>query len=445
MPGTLSERAHAAVEHVQDDPVRFADRVFFSLGTLAAGWLAFLLIYQTSLSGFRQIWWTLVPFWIVVTYLLLPRVHSVLSRIYLPDYFIGRTRTREGVLGDPVNLGLRGTEDQVHAAMIRAGWHRADELTLWSGWGIVRSTLGRRTYPNAPVSSLYLFGRRQAFTYQQEVEGNPAKRHHVRFWPAPTGWRLPGGSRVDWLAAGTYDRAVGLNLFTLQFTHRIAADVDTERDHIVATLTDPGAGNGEVRTRVLRHFATGYHHRNGGGDRIETDGDLPVLDLRHTAPAPPEVRERILRDRAAIREHLPVPITVAFGVAVMLSRVVLGIVELVRSAAVNPALVDDLSDAGLDPALVVGVSQAVLGVYLAAYAVLAVFVYRGHGWARTAALVLSSVSVLLYVALWFTAPSERALALTLLGTAVEILVLLALSGDTARRYTSRRRAQPSPS
>ena len=31
---------------------------------------------------------------------------------------------------------------------------------------------------------------------------------------------------------------------------------------------------------VLKDFSTGYHARNGGGDSIRTDGDLPILDLR---------------------------------------------------------------------------------------------------------------------------------------------------------------------
>ena len=31
---------------------------------------------------------------------------------------------------------------------------------------------------------------------------------------------------------------------------------------------------------MIRDFSTGYHSRNGGGDLIQTDGDLPILDLR---------------------------------------------------------------------------------------------------------------------------------------------------------------------
>jgi hypothetical protein len=98
----------------------------------------------------------------------------------------------------------------------------------------------------------------------------------VRFWKAPDGWLLPGGRRVGWLAAGTFDRSVGFSLFTLQVTHKIDADIDVERDHIVATVL---GANPAARVDVLRDFSTGYHSRNGGGDTIRTDGDLPVVDV----------------------------------------------------------------------------------------------------------------------------------------------------------------------
>ena len=37
------------------------------------------------------------------------------------------------------------------------------------------ATLARRSYPNAPVSPLVLFGRRHDFCYQQEVAGSPSR------------------------------------------------------------------------------------------------------------------------------------------------------------------------------------------------------------------------------------------------------------------------------
>ena len=252
------------------------DWFFFVFAGVAALWLAYLSLTETFTVG----WWGIpffIAFWVLLAYLVLPRLHRILTTIYVPDYFIGRTRTSDGLLGDPVNLAFLGTGEQIETAMRNAGWTKADPVTLASSWRIITSTLRRRSYHEAPVSPLFLFGHQQDFAYQQEVDGNPAQRHHVRFWQCPDGWLLPGGRRVDWLAAGTFDTSVGLSLFTLQVTHRIDADTDVERDHIVKTVTDADA---RVAVDVIADFATGYHARNGGGDSIRTDGDLPIVDVR---------------------------------------------------------------------------------------------------------------------------------------------------------------------
>ncbi|MDF2991382.1 MAG: hypothetical protein K0S37_1896 [Microbacterium sp.] len=242
---------------------------------LAAIWLAYLSLTQAFQVGWAGVLLA-IAFWGLLAYLVLPRLHRILTAVYVPDYFMGRTRTSDGLLGDPVNLAVLGEREQIEQAMAAAGWIAADPVGWRSSWRIITSTLTRRSYPRAPVSPLFLFGRMQDLAYQQEVAGSPAQRHHVRFWQCPDGWLLPGGRRVDWLAAGTFDRAVGLSLFTLQVTHRIDADTDIERDHIVGSLTTvPGVG-----VDVIRDFATGYHSRNGGGDSITTDGDLPILDVR---------------------------------------------------------------------------------------------------------------------------------------------------------------------
>ncbi|WP_092963830.1 LssY C-terminal domain-containing protein [Agromyces sp. CF514] len=255
------------------------DEFFFVFAGLASLWLAYVLFSESFTLG----WWgivVMIAFWVLLAYLVLPRLHRVLTTIYVPDYFMGRTRTSDGLFGDPVNLAVLGDEARLLQSMQDAGWTRADEVTAASSWRIITSTITRRSYDEAPVSPLFLFGRKQDFAFQQEVEGNPAKRHHVRFWRTPEGWLLPGGARVDWLAAGTFDRAVGFSMFTLQVTHKIDADTDVERDHIVRTMRDADAA---IEVSVLADFSTGYHSRNGGGDTIRTDGDLPVIDVSGVA------------------------------------------------------------------------------------------------------------------------------------------------------------------
>ncbi|ADH92860.1 Uncharacterised protein [Arcanobacterium haemolyticum] len=256
---------------------QFIAAAFFVIALLCGAWLMVLIAFHITHGA----WFTnLIIFWGVLTYLVLPRLHQIFTFLYVPDYFIGRTRTNDGVLGDPINLAFDGSAEDLCAAMEQAGWVRADPITIRSTIGIIMSTLKRSSYPSAPVSDLNLFGRKQTYAFQQDVGGNAIKRHHIRFWHVPHGWRLPGGEKVSWVAAATYDRSVGLNFFTLQVTHKIDAHIDAERDYVINTLryADPS-----ISVRVIKNFSTAYHSWNGGGDPIYTDGHMPIVDVRGTA------------------------------------------------------------------------------------------------------------------------------------------------------------------
>lgn len=225
-----------------------------------------------------RVWFVaLVVFWLVLAYYLLPRIHRALSRIYVPNYFIGRARTADGLLADPVNLALRGNKATLHKVMKKAGWTLADPLSVRTSLRIVTSILRRKSYTTAPVSDLYVFGRKQEFAYQKEVDGNPGKRHHVRFWHVPKDMYLPGGYDVDWVAAATYDDAVGFSLFTLQITHSIDGDVDAERDLVVSTIKKAHKAR---NIQKIEGFFPGYQHHNGSGDKFFTDGSMVIVDLK---------------------------------------------------------------------------------------------------------------------------------------------------------------------
>ncbi|MGX6969288.1 LssY C-terminal domain-containing protein [Corynebacterium sp. c7Ub_26] len=250
------------------------DNTFFLLAGLAAIWLAGEYFKLSFVLDFRLL--LIIPAWGVIAYLTPPRLHRILTRIYVPNYFIGRTRTSDGLLGDPVNIAFDGTAEQLHRSMTEAGWTVADPVTFRSSAKIVWSSITRASYPAAPVSPLILFDREQDLAYQQEVDGSPSRRHHIRLWRCPKDWPLPGGHRVDWVGSASYDTAVGVSFFTLQVTHRIAADIDRERDHVVSTVRSYVP---ESSVSMIEDFSTGYHHVNGGGDKIHTDGDLPIVDV----------------------------------------------------------------------------------------------------------------------------------------------------------------------
>lgn len=411
---------------------RALDWVFFLIGGVAAVWLAYLLLRQSFTFG----WWQLaflVVFWVLLAYLVLPRLHRILTTIYVPDYFIGRARTSDGLLGDPVNLAFLGAEPQIHEALEKAGWTLADDLSLATGWRIVTSTVLRRSYDEAPVSPLLLFGRKQDFAYQQEVNGTPGKRHHVRFWRCPEGWLLPGGRRVDWLAAGTFDRAVGFSLFTLQITHKIDEHTDDERDHIVSTIR---AAESSASVSVIKDFSTGYHARNGGGDAIMTDGDLPIVDLRGVAAAPGSLGEMPTDSR----EKRPAPIIVgtAFMVLSALSTALIAIVLAIAWPGIETSL--DIPVEASRPILVAAL--VVLGFLALGELFLAWQVFLGSNWARVFALSANAIGLGVQVLSLELGGAAITLENNLIPVALDILLMLALSSHRATIYARSKRKAP---
>lgn len=460
----------------------FLDTFFFVFAGLAAVWLAVLNATQTFDAG----WWGIVlviAFWVLLAYLVLPRLHRILTAVYVPEYFIGRARTSDGLLGDPINLALMGTQSQLTSAFTNAGWVLADPVTVRSSFGIIRATLTRRSYDQAPVSPLYLFGRHQDFAYQQEVDGNPAQRHHVRVWRCPPDWPLPGGRRVHWLAAATFDRSVGLSLFTLQITHKIDADTDVERDHVVETLT---GAESAATVATIRDFSAGYHARNGGGDTIRTDGDLPIVDLRAIAVAPlasetaevgavgaepesdnspsdgmvpddagggsPVVRKRPAFESASRALAAPPgtarmrrPAALSAGCVLILLRIASGVLWLSAFSRHGAGALTDtpfaLGGVPEDDHSVAVSSVVIAGaVALAIELILIAFVYLGNNLARLSIMAVSVASTMGAFVGWVAHGQEITLHTTLLTVGLDVLVLLALSARSSSAYARRRQA-----
>ena len=114
--------------------------------------------------------------------MLLPRIVrmslKILQRKSVPSF----TLTGDGFPGDPVNLVLMGEFSKLRAAFLAAGWTEAKPLNLASSWRMVLAFVLNRSYPDAPFSTLFLFGRAQDVGFQKAIDMSPRKRHHVRFW-----------------------------------------------------------------------------------------------------------------------------------------------------------------------------------------------------------------------------------------------------------------------
>src|SRR5215218_193620 len=181
------------------------------------------------------------------------------------------TRTGQGIAGDPLNVGLVGSQHEIVRAISVAGWLPADPVTLRTSVEIAGSVLFHRPYRNAPVSPLFYAGRREDLAFEKEHGSSADQRHHVRLWQV-----LDTGAegRPVWLGSATFDQGVELSRYTGQITHRISADLDKERDLLVQDLVRAGMSKAIYQVTGVGPTLNG---RNGGGDRYFTDGEIKVV------------------------------------------------------------------------------------------------------------------------------------------------------------------------
>ena len=234
----------------------------------------------------------------ITAYIILPRAVrmglKILQRKRVPRFAI----TGDGLPGDPINLVLMGTIQQLRAAFAIAGWSEADPLGVASSWRMICAFVLNSPYPTAPFSTLYLYGRGQDFGFQKAIDNSPRKRHHIRFWAlslaraeATVGtasfWlntdRPPHNAQVLWVGAGTKDTGLSLTQLTFQITHATDLDTNAERDYIIAELRN---------NRVIEDVNS---YRSGQRLSLEpvnhyiTDGEVTVARLTpisvSTAPA----------------------------------------------------------------------------------------------------------------------------------------------------------------
>ncbi|MBX7166936.1 MAG: LssY C-terminal domain-containing protein [Pirellulales bacterium] len=213
----------------------------------------------------------LIAVYLSVAYLLLPLAWE--SYAHRHPEFDGDPRittTGDDHPGDPLNVALVARDEELAAAMQAAGWYPAAALGLRSDLEIAGDTVLSRPDVEAPVSNLFLFGRKEDHAFEQPVGDNPRQRHHVRFWKLD---RTSDDGRPVWIGAASYDLRVGLSHTTGQVTHHIDGHVDVERDHLFNNLRDAGKLQSD-------YYVDGFHTRragsNGGGDQWQTDGRLLV-------------------------------------------------------------------------------------------------------------------------------------------------------------------------
>ena len=227
----------------------------------------------------RMLLWLLLV-WGIAAYLVVPRLWELYFHRHADYSDVGRITTiGDGHPGDPVNIALIGSETELVHAMTAAGWYPADPITLSTSVRIAADSVLRRSDDDAPVSDLFLFGRKQDLAFEEPVGDGPRQRHHVRYWR----WDQQQNGRPVWFGSATFDERVGLSYTTGQVTHHIGPDIDAERDRIASELTAAGC---TAAVDWLDGFHSELSGRNGGGDPWHTDGRLAEVVLQPCAAAP---------------------------------------------------------------------------------------------------------------------------------------------------------------
>jgi hypothetical protein len=177
-------------------------------------------------------------------------------------------------LGDMVNFVMIGSQTDVQSALAAADWHVADTNNTRAVLNAAIQTYDSKDYLAMPMSTLFLFGRKQDFGYEMaEPIAMVASRHHFRIWKAPFTWN---GKEV-WVGAGTHDIGFAKDHRNNNVTHKIDPAVDGERDNIGSSLQKSN------KAKTFSYYLPPnpvQDAKNATGDGYHSDGRLLVIFLQ---------------------------------------------------------------------------------------------------------------------------------------------------------------------
>lgn len=237
----------------------------------------------------------ILVFYALIAYIVIPFAIRLIRLAFRADHVPTHVTTRDGWASDPINLAVTvRNKKHLIRAMETAGWYVAEKSSLRNTLREGYALLFKKSYPNAPCSKLYMFSRPQDIAFQIPVDNSPRTRHHVRFWRVEpkvintkqhTFWlttlrKVVGLDRELWVGAATFDKhMLGVRWRTLQITHHIDADTNSERDFVIESLQDTGY----VRRKKDVKSGEPYKFRGQNiGVRIVNDGYTKLLELRST-------------------------------------------------------------------------------------------------------------------------------------------------------------------
>jgi hypothetical protein len=179
--------------------------------------------------------------------------------------------------GDPLNLVVVESNNDADAvaAVASRDWHLVQTLDVQSVVETARAFLFRDEYLTSPVSSLYLFGRREDFALQK-ARSTISERVHLRVW------LLPQRFHAHRVWVGQISRDIGVRLTDQTWnltTHKIGPDVDFDRSYILQDLLLSGLVDHFGYVEGVGAAPMSAPRTNLTGDKYFTDGLRVVLFL----------------------------------------------------------------------------------------------------------------------------------------------------------------------
>lgn len=237
--------------------------------------------------------------YVLAAYVFIPAAIRLIRIIRPPKHLPLYCVTPDGLASDPLNIGIIGTRRELINAMQDAGWLVADPHTFSNVIRLVLATFLKHAYPNAPVSSLYLFGRKQDIAFEIQLKGSSSTRHHVRFWATTYDdtkdfsiktihWHDRSkhvfGDNLLWVGAASKDVGISVIRHNFQFTHMIDPDTDKERELITSQLRKNGLAR-KVNTIKLDNPYKLVNRVWRGS--LHSDGKMNIVTLKRNPEVVP--------------------------------------------------------------------------------------------------------------------------------------------------------------
>jgi hypothetical protein len=230
--------------------------------------------------------------YVIAAYFLIPLIIRAF-RLFWPAYHLPLyCVTPDGFASDPLNIGIVGSRLNLIESMEKAGWYTADQHSFANYARQILGIVFQREYANGPVSSLYLFGRKQDVAFEIPVNGSGHHRHHVRFWATTFNdsaklnvrsidWhqRRAHGQEGDllWVGAASLDIGITPIRHNMQLTHMVHPDTNSERDLIVEGLSNQELINKSKDLKLGDPYK--LVNRTWRGE-LHTDGNMKLVWLK---------------------------------------------------------------------------------------------------------------------------------------------------------------------